>query len=170
MTTTKWNAVKLLNNVDHAISLYNEFAEKKHLPLLTYNWVVEVKHQVESTKKEDYVHTRQGNVCTKICSDCSEGTSCCEKVQDNCQPDCAEKCKSHETCEDQTECICLKAVIVKLMDDNNKAKKTIVSAEEALEKVLYLLKKAKKAVTCARVLSWISLVVAAATIILSYYF
>jgi len=39
------------------------------------------------------------------------------------------------------------------MEDNNSAKKTIVSAEEALEKALSLLNKAKKAVTCARVLS-----------------
>lgn len=167
MATTKWNAVKLLNNVDHEISLYNDFAEKKHLPLLSYNWVVEVREFVKSTTSEDYKHTRQGNVCIKVCSNCSEGTSCCEKVQDNCQPDCAEKCKSHETCEDQTECICLKAVIIKLMEDNNKAKKTIVNAEEALEKSLCILKKAKSAVRCARVLSWIALVVAAATIILS---
>ncbi len=151
MATTKWNAVKLLNNVDHAISLYNEFAEKRRLPLLTYNGVVEVKHQVNSTTKEDFKHTRDGNVCTKKFEEVSE--SCC----------------SEQWCDDQTECICLKAVIIKLMEDNNSAKKTIVSAEEALEKALSLLNKAKKAVTCARVLSWISLVVAAATIILSYY-
>jgi len=65
MITTKNKAVKLLNDVDYTILLYNEFATKKKLPTLSYTNVVETKYLVGKTTKEDYAHTKTGNVCVK---------------------------------------------------------------------------------------------------------
>ena len=148
MPTTKGNAVKLLNNVDHAISLYNEFATKRKLPTLSYTNVVETKYLVNETTKEDYKHTRDGNVCTKKFQVCSE---------------------KKEPCCTEQQCEGMKVIAFKVSSDNCEMKKTLLEAQWALEKSLTLLRKAKKAVTCARVLSGISLLIAAGTIILSYY-
>lgn len=149
MPTTKGNAVKLLNNVDHAISLYNDFADKRKLPTLSYTNVVETKYLVNETTKEDYKHTRDGNVCTKKFQCCSE---------------------KKEACCTEEQCESMKVIAFKLSSDNDKTKQTLSEAGEALSKALKHLDKAKKAVRCARVLAGISLLIAAWTIILSYYY
>ncbi len=161
MPTTKVNAVKLLNNVDHAISLYNEFATKRKLPTLSYTDIVETKYLVNETTKEDYKHTRNGNVCTKKLESCSQKKeACCTEEQ------CGQK---KEACCTEEQCEGMKVIAFKISSDNCEMKKTLLEAQWALEKSLTLLKKAKRSVTCARILAGISLLIAAGTIILSYY-
>lgn len=149
MITTKDKAVKLLNDIDYTISLYNGFATKKKLPTLSYTNVVETKYLVDKTTKEDYVHTKAGNVCVKEFKSLS-----------------GEKEEVLYT-EEQYEA--LKVAVVEVSSENCEMREIISEAEWALEKALALLKKAKKAAICIRILAIISLLISAGTVILSYY-